>query len=77
VLLARAADGATVRHAVLRILTGFAGGGPADGEPPLCPHCGAGLKQHAAAWALEVASASFLVVYCDECGKALAFKPEG
>jgi ATP-dependent Clp protease ATP-binding subunit ClpC len=76
VLTTLGADGSKVRHAVLRILSGFAGGGAADGEPPLCPHCGAGLKQHASSSTLEVGTASFLVVYCGECGKALAFKPE-
>jgi ATP-dependent Clp protease ATP-binding subunit ClpA len=51
-------------------------------DPPDCPHCGASLTEHARQRLLPVPSVAegepaqpFLVVFCDRCGQALAFKP--
>jgi ATP-dependent Clp protease ATP-binding subunit ClpC len=52
------------------------GTGP-SGSPPDCPHCRASLATAAAAHRLELDGATFVVVYCTECGRSLAFRPIG
>jgi ATP-dependent Clp protease ATP-binding subunit ClpC len=54
-------------------------GGPSgpSGSPPDCPHCRASLATTAAAHRLELDGATFVVVYCIECGRRLAFRPIG
>jgi ATP-dependent Clp protease ATP-binding subunit ClpC len=46
-----------------------------SGSPPDCPHCRASLATTAAAHRLELDGATFVVVYCTECGRSLAFRP--
>lgn len=62
----------TVRNRVIDIL----GGSGARGlEPPLCPHCSAGIQSNAATEAIAVDGNPLTVVYCKACGKTLTFIP--
>jgi ATP-dependent Clp protease ATP-binding subunit ClpC len=85
-----AGDLATVHQQVIELLSGYSPtaaprqpGGP-SGSPPDCPHCRASLAESARTRRLDLAAdadhagepgSTFIVVYCDACGRSLAFKP--
>jgi ATP-dependent Clp protease ATP-binding subunit ClpC len=87
-LVALGVDLADVRQHVLQILSGSAAATTEPIEPlevpgaPLCPHCGADLEEHVRYRELMIGDEAgndprmFLIVYCGDCGRALAFKPE-
>jgi ATP-dependent Clp protease ATP-binding subunit ClpC len=50
-------------------------GSPSSGSPPDCPHCRSSLAATAAVHRLELDGHTFIVVYCTECGRSLAFRP--